>query len=162
MDSRFRELWNESYNMLSFEIKRLNMDLSYIDKQIVFNYYKERIIDGLWYSRTFVSDYNSWLWEHVEDGKKRNKIRDIMYSFNPPSNSLLSAWSSIFIGIIAIIAGIWLLSISQEVAGVPTLLIGVTLLAMGFFMFRKSKGKTNLEAIKIELNNIGDKIEKML
>ena len=162
MNSRFRELWNESYNMLSFEIKRLNMDLSYIDKQIVFNYYKERIIDGLWYSRTFVSDYNSWLWEHVEDGKKRNKIRDIMYSFNPPSNSLWSAWSSIFIGIIAIIAGIWLLSILQEVAGVPTLLIGVTLLAMGFLMFRKSKGKTNLEAIKIELNNIGDKIEKML
>lgn len=162
MSSRFRELWNESFNMLSFEIKRLNMDLSYIDKQIVFNYYKERIVDRLWYSKTFVSDYNSWLWEHVEDGKKRNKIRDIMYSFNPPSNSLWPAWGSIFIGTIAIMAGIVLLSILQVVAGVTTILIGITLSVIGFFMLKKSKGKTNMEAIKMELNNIGDKIEKML
>lgn len=162
MDSRFKELWNESYNMLRMEVQRLGMELSHVDKQVIYDYYKERIVNGLWFSRTFVSDYNSWLWEHVENGKKRNEIRNIMLSFNPPVNSLRSAWGSIFIGTIAIITGIWLLSILQVVAGVPTILIGITLSIIGFFMFKKSKGKTNIEAIKMELNNIGDKIEKML
>lgn len=162
MVSRFKELWNETYNMLSFEIRRLGMECSRIDKQTVGDYYREKVVNGLWFSKSFVSDYNTWLWEHVEDNTKRNEIRIEMNSFDPPANSLWLAWCIIGIGATASISGIVFLFLLQLALGVITLLVGLALLACGGFLLQKNNGKTNLNAIKTEWNRIGDTIEQML
>ena len=163
MNSRFRELWNDTHNMLSFEIKRLNMELTHIDKQIVLDYYRERIVGGLWYSRTFVSDYNSWLWENVTEEKKRNEIRNVMKSFDPPSNSLLAVYAGLCVSVILAITGITLLRFLHSVAlGVILLLACVAFLIGIYFMYKRNKGKTNIGAIQMELDRICNNIEQMI
>lgn len=77
----FTNLWKESINAMQFEVKRL---VGQQDKRLIEHindYYKRKILNGLWFSTTFVSDYNIFMAELKEiDEIKHEEMKQYLQS----------------------------------------------------------------------------------
>jgi len=115
----FSQLWKKTVSMVQFEATRLGALSKKIDGKAIEMYFKQNVVQGFWFSKTFPNEFNAWMVSTFdEQPEKSNMIRREMetISLPPLRNNIVWIVVSIVMFIVCLFVGI--LSEKEGVSGV--------------------------------------------
>ena len=158
----FRELWQRTMASASVEIRR-TYNNGNIKIEPFLNYFKNNLINGLWFSLTLVNDHNEWISNNVplsEHVKVKRKMMDISIQPKPVTASYIGFAVAVVSLIVSIAA--FLSSKLSNVIGFIALAVMVAALAFSIWYLWRNKGTATRDSVMEELERVGKNVEELL
>ena len=159
----FPNLWQDSINAMQFEVKRLvGIQDKYLIKHIN-DYYKIRILKGLWFSETFVNDYNIFMAELKEvDEKKHDMVNEYLFSH---TTLITQDEESLLVRNVMLGGGVGAMLLGALKNNKKLLILSLGISALGYFYNEYNQKKIVEQANVIvgkRMKEIGEYVNKIL
>ena len=162
----FRELWQRTMASASVEIRR-TYNNGNVKIEPFLNYCKNNLVNGLWFSLTFVNDYNEWISNNVPISE-HVRVKKTMLDIRIQPKSVTASYIGFAVTLVSLITALVAFLIpklipgSNNVIGFVALAVMVVSFVFAIWYYRQNKGTATRDIIMEELERVGKNVEDML